>query len=740
MAESYSVEAVLKASGAKEFGKAFEGVSKQVGNFERSTKGVGGHISSMFSGVGKIAAGIGITKALAAGFNVLSNSVAGAVSRVDTLNRFPKMMEQMGFSAEESQSSIDKLSEGIQGLPTTLDSVAATAQQLAILTGDLDGATETTLALNNAFLSSGASTADAERGLQQYTQMLSKGTVDMQSWRTLQETMGVALNDVAKAFGFAGESAQNDLYAALQDGSITFDEFNGKLVEIDQSTGGFADRAKTASAGIATSFQNIKTAVVTGIANAIQSVDEAMQAGGFGSISDNLDKVKTAVQNAFKAITDNIPVVIEGLLGLYDTITTSTAFQTFSELLQTVLEKFNEIKQSFLESEAFENIKQLFSDLGQAILDINFVQLATDIQAFIDKWSPLILGITGAFVAFKLITGVITIVTGVMTLLSGAGTVLAGVIAFLTSPIGLVVVAIGIIIAIGVLLYKNWDTVKAKASELGGKISEVWNNIKAWTSNAWESIKTSISNAVTTAWNTVVEKFNSIKTSISTAVSNAATSVSNKFTEIKTTISNKIEEAKSAVSRKFEEIVSSISEKMNSAVQTVSDIGAGIKDFFDGIDLYASGKAIIQSAIDGLVAMKDKITGKVSEIAGAVRDFWPFSPAKDGPLSDIHKMDFAGPIGTSIDKARNPIKKSMSGLAGLARDSFNPNLDISQNARGFSGSVNSRVDHIVSDNLNNGGSQPAEINLNIGGKVYRAFVADISNSQNSQAQLTEAYL
>src|SRR5690606_30933118 len=120
----------------------------------------------------------------------------------------------------------------------------------------------------------------------------------------------------------------------------------------------------------------------------------------------------------------------------------------------------------------------------------------------------------------------------------------------------------------------------------------------------------------------------------------ASTSVSNKFTEIKTTISNKIEEAKSAVSRKFEEIVGSISEKMNDAVQTVSDIGAGIKDFFDGIDLYASGKAIIQSAIDGLLAMKDKITGKVSEIAGAVRDFWPFSPAKEGPLSDIHKMDF----------------------------------------------------------------------------------------------------
>ena len=122
------------------------------------------------------------------------------------------------------------------------------------MTGDLKKATKTTLALNDAFLASGASTEDASRGLTQYIQMLSKGTVDLQSWRSLQETMGVALNDVAKAFGFAGASAQNDLYKALQDGSITFDQFNDKLIELDGGVNGFASRAKTASDGIATAM------------------------------------------------------------------------------------------------------------------------------------------------------------------------------------------------------------------------------------------------------------------------------------------------------------------------------------------------------------------------------------------------------------------------------------------------------------------------------------------------------
>ncbi|WP_121640604.1 hypothetical protein [Virgibacillus sp. Bac330] len=106
----------------------------------------------------------------------------------------------------------------------------------------------------------------------------------------------------------------------------------------------------------------------------------------------------------------------------------------------------------------------------------------------------------------------------------------------------------------------------------------------------------------------------------------------------------------------------------------IKEIGDKIKGFFEGLDLYQSGKAIIQSAIDGIMNMKDKIVGKVEDIVGAVRDLWPFSPAKEGPLSDIHKMDFAGPIGKSIDKAKRPLTTSMTNLAGVARNAFKPDI------------------------------------------------------------------
>lgn len=131
-----------------------------------------------------IALGVGAFAVVNKGIDMMKNSLGGAIDRYDTLNQFPRVLETMGFDAQESEKAINDLSAGVQGLPTRLDTVAKTAQGIAVMTGDLDGAVDTTLALNNAFLSSGATTADAERGLK-YVQMLSKGKVDLQSWYTL---------------------------------------------------------------------------------------------------------------------------------------------------------------------------------------------------------------------------------------------------------------------------------------------------------------------------------------------------------------------------------------------------------------------------------------------------------------------------------------------------------------------------------------------------------------------------
>ena len=304
--DSYSVQAILTLKDNLSAGlKNAAGATESLGSKFKSAVGLGAAMQVGMAAVSKT-------------MNVLSSHIGDAVSRVDTMRNFPKVMKQMGFSAQESEKSVKKLSDSIEGLPTALDDITSSAQRIAIMTGDLDKATDTAIALNDAFLASGASSFDASRGLQQYVQMLARGKPDMQAWYTLQETMGPALQTVAESFGYAGESAQSDFYDALKSGEITFSEFNDRLIELDKGVNGFADRAKVASAGIKTSFTNIGTAITKGLANCIMAIDEMLGNNGLPGIvemseiaKDKIGKAFDGMANAIKKI--NLRGIIDGL-------------------------------------------------------------------------------------------------------------------------------------------------------------------------------------------------------------------------------------------------------------------------------------------------------------------------------------------------------------------------------------------------------------------------------------------
>lgn len=93
---------------------------------------------------------------------------------------------------------------------------------------------------------------------------------------------------------------------------------------------------------------------------------------------------------------------------------------------------------------------------------------------------------TAATVAQTAATGAWNVVAGIGTAVTSA---FGAAMAFLTSPIGLVILAIGALIGIGVLLYKNWDTVKMYAVQLGMFLSGVWNSISTAVSNFINGIK-----------------------------------------------------------------------------------------------------------------------------------------------------------------------------------------------------------------------------------------------------------
>jgi len=342
-------------------------VAKGVANIDKRLGGVAVAGKRAASGIKEIATALGLVQLASKAINMVKSALDGAISRYDTLTNFPRVLQTMGFDADESQKAIKRLAKGIEGLPTTLDSVAKTTQRIALMTGDLDRSVDITLALNNAFLASGASSADAARGLEQFVQMLSTGTVDLQSWRTLQETMPVALNKTAEAFGYAGASAQRDLYNALKEGNITFDEFTSKLIELNEGVGGFAEMARKSTTGIATSWQNVKTAVVKGVADVIAAIDEAL--GGPGSIAGMFDYLKAGINAFFSWVTSQVPKIATVFSGVKDAISPwLPAIQTIVEQIRMIIMDRISVAIEFVKG-LFASFKQFWNENGQEILN-----------------------------------------------------------------------------------------------------------------------------------------------------------------------------------------------------------------------------------------------------------------------------------------------------------------------------------------------------------------------------------
>lgn len=305
MAQEFSVEAVLSAvdkSFSSTMNQALNNVYKlgqSTNNTAGGVRSAGGSMMGTFKGV---AAGMGAVQIASKAWDVVKNSMGGAISRFDTLNKYPVVMHALGYSMGDTAKSSKILQKGIDGLPTSLDEITASAQQLGPLTGNATKAAKSAVALNNAFLASGASSADASRGLQQYTQMMSTGKVDLMSWRTLMETMPTALRAVAKSFGFTGKSAEMDLYNALSKGKISVDQLNDAFIKLNGGSNGFAALAKKNSAGIGTSFANLKNSVIKNLANMLTYIDQGFKNAGFGSIASTLDSMKNGINAAFTAI------------------------------------------------------------------------------------------------------------------------------------------------------------------------------------------------------------------------------------------------------------------------------------------------------------------------------------------------------------------------------------------------------------------------------------------------------
>jgi phage-related protein len=116
--------------------------------------------------------------------------------------------------------------------------------------------------------------------------------------------------------------------------------------------------------------------------------------------------------------------------------------------------------------------------------------------------------------------------------------------------------------------------------------------------------------------------------------------------------------------------------EVNNIIQVFTDMGNA---------MYSAGENIVTSLIDGVKSRASQLIETVSTLAQSVRDFFPFSPAKRGPLMDIHRIKLVETIAQSVRPA--PLLNAMSGVAASVM-SFAPVAAATPMGGGGNGAMN----------------------------------------------------
>ncbi|EYT96257.1 tape measure protein [Enterococcus mundtii] len=545
--ESYSVEAIISAID--------DGFTKSMKQMQDSMGGLNDNTKKTNTSILDIAKGVGVFKLVDSAIGMVKNSTDGAIKRFDTLNQYPVVMRALGYSTDEVDKSMNKLTHGIDGLPTSLDEIVSSTQQLAISTGSLDKGTDTAIALNNAMLASGSSSADAARGIEQYRQMLARGEVDMQSWRSVQDTMPVAMDKVAKSFEDRGVTSVNELYDALKAGEITFDEFNDRLIELNEGVDGFAELAKKNSAGIKTSFDNIKTAVVKGLANVIRAIDDGLQNAGLGSIAENFDKIKDAVNDAFNAIVAITPSVI-------------TVISNLVKILQVLSPLIISVTAAFVAYKTAISIVSLVTSLSKAmtVLKVAFA-VGNDV-----KLLSFALGNMAS--SSKLAAAGQAILNTVMSL----------------NPIALVIAAVVGLVAAFIYFWNTseafrdfwidlWESIQEIVHSSVEGIKNIWADISEWFKQAWNGTTEWFSDL----WNGIKDISDKAWTTIQKAPENAAIFVREKWSELTSFFTNLWSDITQSASEAWENIKQSTLNIVDGMISSVNKQWDNLKNVASSI-------------------------------------------------------------------------------------------------------------------------------------------------------------
>lgn len=462
--------------------------------------------------------------------DAISGSIASAVNRVDTIANFPKIMSSIGYSADDARATIERLSAGIDGLPTSLDAIVGSVQKIAPVSGSLATATDVALAFNNALLAGGKSQEVMNSAFEQYSQMLSTGRVDMQSWKILAQAMPGQLNQIAKAL-LGANANQANLYKAMQSGAITFDQFNNAIVSLNNEGlpgyASFAEQARISTESIGTAWTNVQNRINKAVAKIIDHIGQANIAGAINDFSSSFSGIADTVITYLDPVISTVGSFMDQLQNNGAITSFGDALNALKDVFDSTIGLIGDLITTFTGLDNSEDASRSAADLLKSAVDgvKSAIELARDaVQGLRDNLTvvaPVIVAVATALIAYETIKAVRSIADdfgllksaaslafdaikggeGVLSTLSvfgelvGEGGALASVFGTISTAIS--GVGTSLLALVGSIPVIGWIAVAVVA--LGAVFTWLWNTNEDFRNaviGIWDSICSAISGAV----------------------------------------------------------------------------------------------------------------------------------------------------------------------------------------------------------------------------------------------------
>lgn len=567
----------------------------------------------------------------------IASGIGVGINRIDTLKNYPRVMEALGYSTAEADTSVQLIMKHLDGLPTTTQDMVTLTQSIADSTGDLDLATRAALGFNDMMLANGASAGEMTQAMGVFNRVLGKGNATTAQWMSLQSVMPAQLNMVAREL--MGESASaEDLREALNNGDIAWNDFLGAIVKLDQEGSGavasFADQARANVDGIGTALVNLPNRIGQGWASIFDAI-------GRENISGPINKMSYAIKDAFDRVA-------EGIRYLKEKIGETSIVQNAA----TVLKTLGDAIAGILSNPGVDGIKRLADGL------IGWVDGAL-------KWladhgevvTAAVWGIAGALsmlAGWKLGEGIVTLFTTLQTF--GAAIAATNPFLAIAAGIGVAVTALygfftqtetgrAILEMLRDKFKELWtkgkevfskltteakkfvDAAVKKFNEMVSKGKAIWNTLKTVISTVisaivgvvtrkWEEIRTSHDKAINAVKVTFTTIMNNLKTAASTVWNTIKSTFETALTAIHTTVTNVLNILKTIWDNTLGKILSTTQTSFNGVKNTFSTVSSGITTIWNNLSsaLPKTFQGIADKASSTFNSMRDKVTNAFSSM------------------------------------------------------------------------------------------------------------------------------